>query len=85
MSFLGGGVALIKSKNFGILKLDDVDNVDSLIFKDFSRGYAYGTVTDYSYQRNTVCFDYYTIPFEEYIKLEHRDSTNYTYIMIYSH
>lgn len=36
------GVAIVKSTSFSILELGEADNVSSEIFKDFSRGYAYG-------------------------------------------
>ena len=85
MSFLGGGVALIKSTSFDILKLDDAEDVNPEMFRDFSRGYAYFRDNDISRYGDVVCFDYYTIPFEEYIKVKHDDYPRDTYIMIYSY
>ncbi len=39
---LWGGVAIVKSTGFSIIELGEAVNVNSEIFKDFSRGYAYG-------------------------------------------
>lgn len=143
-AFEGGGVAIIKSTGFSIIELGEAVNVSSEIFKDFSRGYAYGFATAASNQIDSITgqtlaslngrinsiteytgsigsggiynigdgnnrtirlfpaqklnftyksgtsgadkevakFEYYTIPFEEKIKLQ--SNVNYTYIMIYA-
>lgn len=82
MSFQGG-VALIAATDFRILKLDDAVDIDRHIFLDSSR--ASFTYYNHAYNTAYVTYEPYTIPFDEYIKIQNDTSYDDTFCLIYGY